>query len=59
MVPNAAGMYLSGLIMDNYDPRWIWHAAAIVGIGAALAFLVMHGQMREETEAKPVPEAAL
>ena len=32
MIPGAVAMYLSGLIMDYGDPRWIWHAAAIVGV---------------------------
>jgi MFS family permease len=61
MVPGALAMYLSGLIMDNYDPRWIWYASAIVGIVAALAFMVMHFQEQEEDEPEsiPVPEARM
>lgn len=57
-VPGAIGMYLSGLLLDYSDPYWIWHAAAIVGIVATLAFLVMHVQQRENLEADPVPEVA-
>jgi MFS family permease len=56
MVPGAVGMYLSGLIMDYFDPRRIWYAAALVGIVAAFAFLIMHVQQRQEIEIEPVPE---
>jgi MFS family permease len=55
-VPGAIGMYLAGLIMDNFDPRWIWYAAGLVGILAAFAFLVLHIQQRQEGESVPVPE---
>ena len=54
-VPGAMGMYLSGLLLEYSDPRWIWYAASIVGIIAALAFLLMHLQQREGIEADPVP----
>jgi len=56
MVPGAIGMYLSGLIMDNFDPRWIWYSAGFVGIVAALAFLGMHVQQRQESELDPIVE---
>ena len=42
MIPSAVGMYLSGLIMDNADPRWIWYAAAVVGMLAASMFYGLH-----------------
>lgn len=42
MVPGAVGMYLAGLIFDNYDPRLVWYASALVGVIAALAFLGLH-----------------
>jgi MFS family permease len=55
-VPGAIGMYLAGLIMDHFDPHWIWYAAGLVGILAALTFFLMHIQQRQEGEAVPVPE---
>ncbi|TFH31497.1 MAG: MFS transporter [Anaerolineales bacterium] len=56
MVPGAVGMYLSGLIMDHYDPRWMWHISALVGIIAALFYLAMHFKQQQEIEIKPIPE---
>jgi len=38
----AAGPYLAGLVMDNYDPNWLWYACGIVGMIAVLGFLVLH-----------------
>ena len=42
MIPGAVGMYLSGLIMDYANPRWIWYAAAIVGIIATGMYYSLH-----------------
>jgi MFS family permease len=52
MIPSAVGMYLSGLIMDYADPRWIWYAAAIVGVLAAGMYFGLHltEQQRAELE---------
>jgi MFS family permease len=38
----AVGPYLAGLIMDNYDPNWLWYACLIVGAVATLGFLALH-----------------
>jgi predicted MFS family arabinose efflux permease len=56
MVPGAVGMYLAGLIFDNYDPRLVWYASALVGVIAALAFLGLHLSRTKRLE--PLLEAA-
>ena len=56
MISGAMGMYLAGLIMDSFDPRWIWYATALVGIAAAVAFVGMHALERDEPEPAPAPE---
>jgi MFS family permease len=38
----AVGPYLAGLVMDNYDPNWLWYACGIVGMAAVLGFLALH-----------------
>jgi MFS family permease len=60
MIPSAVGMYLSGLIMDNADPRWIWYAAATVGMLAASMFYGLHlfEQRRQRVQA-PAAEPGL
>ena len=40
----AAGPYLAGLIMDNYNPNWLWYACGILGIAATLGFLILHSR---------------
>jgi MFS family permease len=38
----AAGPYLAGLIMDNYNPNWLWYACGILGLSATMGFLILH-----------------
>ena len=37
----ALGPYLAGLVMDNYDPNWLWYACGIVGMMAVIGFLAL------------------
>ncbi|MDK2980614.1 MAG: hypothetical protein PWQ55_961 [Chloroflexota bacterium] len=34
--------YLAGLVIDNYDPHWVWYACGIVGSAAVLGYLWLH-----------------
>ena len=38
----AVGPYLAGLIMDNYNPNWLWYACGIIGMIAVVGFLTLH-----------------
>ncbi len=38
-IPFAIGPYLAGLILDNYDPRWLWYIAGVIGLLAVFGFL--------------------
>lgn len=49
----AAGPYLAGLILDKFNPNWLWYACGILGGLAALGFLGMHGRVHRLT---PVEE---
>jgi MFS family permease len=40
----AAGPYLAGLIMDNYNPNWLWYVCGMLGFAAALGFLSLHSR---------------
>ena len=46
----AIGPYLAGLVLDNYDPNWLWYACGIVGMLAVLGFILLH----RLTQAKPI-----
>jgi MFS family permease len=41
-IPFAIGPYLAGIILDNYDPRFLWYAAGIIGTLAVLGFLGLY-----------------
>jgi MFS family permease len=41
-LPFAIGPLLAGLIMDNYDPRWVWYACGIVAAIAVVGYLALH-----------------
>ena len=34
--------YLVGLVIDNYDPHWVWYACGIVGSVAILGYIWLH-----------------
>ncbi len=44
----AIGPYLAGLILDNYDPRFLWYAAGIVGALAVMGFLGLHRRVEAD-----------
>ncbi len=46
----AIGPWLAGLILDNYNPNWLWYACGIVGTLSILGFLALHLR----THAQPV-----
>jgi MFS family permease len=41
-LPVAVGPLLAGLIMDNYDPNWVWYASGILAAIALVGFLWLH-----------------
>lgn len=42
------GPLLSGLIMDNADPRWVWYTTGLVGLAAAGAFALLQRRVEEQ-----------
>jgi MFS family permease len=45
-IPNALGLYLAGLVMDNFDPRWVWYAAAAIGLLPTAIYYMLHRQSK-------------
>jgi MFS family permease len=41
-VPSAVGTWTAGLIMDNYDPNWVWYLSGIISAVAAAGFLALY-----------------
>jgi len=54
VVPGALAPLMAGVVMDRYDPRWVWYAAAIVGMASAAMFLRLH--RRDVRSRLPTPD---
>jgi MFS family permease len=46
VIPMAIGPLLAGLVMDNFDPDWVWYGAGILGFAAAGAYYLLELQVR-------------
>ena len=43
-ISNLFTPYIAGLLIDNYNPNWIWYTCGIIGITTSLGYLWMHQQ---------------
>jgi len=50
IIPIAIGPLGAGVIMDNFDPRYVWFAAGLVGSLSVFGFLLLHFKARERFE---------
>ncbi len=41
VIPTAVGPLLAGLVLDNLNPNFLWYAAGILGLLAAVAFYAL------------------
>jgi MFS family permease len=46
-IPSAVGPWAAGLIMDNYDPNWVWYAAGIVSALSVVGFYILYLRVKE------------
>lgn len=60
-IPAAIGPLGAGLIMDNFNPRWVWYAAGLVLILSAVIFAFLHlragDRIQEMHEAQEIDQA--
>lgn len=47
MLPGAVGPYLAGVVMDDFNPYWVWYAASIIAGVAALILVGLHAKQKE------------
>ena len=50
IIPSAIGPLAAGIIMDNYNPNWVWYACGIISAVAALGFAAMHARAGHRLE---------
>jgi MFS family permease len=53
----AAGPYLAGLILDNYNPNWLWYACGIVALISALGYFLLNKTHRTQESFHTQPAA--
>jgi MFS family permease len=46
-IPFALGPLAAGLVMDNYNPNWVWYASGLVSIMAIGGYLFLHFKASE------------
>ena len=56
-VPSMVGATAAGLIMDNFNPNWVWYTAGIICAFAVAGFLALH-QLTLERFASGAPALA-
>jgi MFS family permease len=56
-VPSTIGPWAAGLILDNYNPDWVWYAAGIACAISAIGFLTLHRSAQKRFAAAPAEEA--
>ncbi len=45
-IPATVGPWAAGIIMDNFDPRWVWYGGGILTAIAVAGFLALHMRSR-------------
>ncbi len=55
--PSALAPLAAGVVMDNYDPRWVWYAAAVIGTISAAMFLQLHRREARQLSSGTSPGA--
>ncbi len=56
-LPTAVGPLLAGIIMDNYNPDWVWYYAGILATIAVIGYLLLYpySQKRFEKQTEIAP----
>ncbi|MCW5876320.1 MAG: MFS transporter [Anaerolineales bacterium] len=56
-LPAAIGPAAAGIILDNYDPNWLWYLGALLCALAALGFYLLHLRLGARKQFKQMQEA--
>ena len=58
-IPSAVGTWAAGLIVDNYDPNWVWYLSGIISAVAAAGFIALFYGTRTRLASKdPVAQSS-
>ena len=42
LIPFAIGPLMAGIVMDNFNPNWVWYAGGLICMAAVMGFLGLH-----------------
>ncbi|MHA1795458.1 MAG: MFS transporter, partial [Promethearchaeota archaeon] len=58
IIPSLFGTLVAGIIMDHYNPNWVWYLAGILAFIAMVSYLFLHraSKSRFERDTSPKPE---
>lgn len=65
-LPSAIGPWGAGMIMDHFDPRWVWYLGGMIAALAIAVFYLLHVKTRHQfsdadpatrTPSPPLPES--
>ncbi len=48
--PNALGPLSAGIIMDNYNPEWVWYACGLISMAVALGYLSLNARTEQRLQ---------
>ncbi len=55
-IPSTVGAWLAGLIMDNYNPNWVWYGCGVIEALAVAGFCLLHAKMTARETARAVKD---
>jgi MFS family permease len=61
MIPTAIGPLAAGIVMDNYNPDWVWYLCGMIGALTVLVYLGLHAstekRLTKQPETRHAPQA--
>lgn len=57
-IPNAIGPLMAGIVMDNYNPNWVWYGAGVFLLISAGIFAYLQYKASARFDLTPVTESA-
>lgn len=56
IIPHAIGPLGAGIIMDHYNPLWLWKIAGVIGVAAVFSFVLLNSRMEHRRRQMAKPE---
>lgn len=56
-ISSTIGPWGAGVILDNYNPNWVWYLCGILAAFSVAGFLVLDARTRKRLVSEAVPEA--